>query len=723
MLDNQHNKIVEYSFSADNAVGSAEVVVESPTVGPVKNLRTGLQYLTISAAICDTNTIAGDTITIGSGTYKENVVVNKTLNITGVDTGSGLPVVSGPGDTGIKVRGADNTILRSLNVTGASMGVAIESDGCNVSGCLAIGNYIGFIVNTSNNNLNGVTACGNTLDGIEFRGTNNHLNDSNASYNGFCGIELFAQYNTVNNSTFSHNQEGIFAYYSYYNSISSNRIANNTEGVNMYSAFDNVLWLNTFSGNDVDVYPWNYAVNKWNSTTPQTYTFQGSTLTNYTGNYWDSYSGPDANADGIGDTAKVLDTKNSDPYPMLLVPAATVGPVKNLRTGQTYMNICAAITDTNTVAGDTITVDSGTYRENVIVNKTLSLTGIDTGSGRPVVDGLNGIAAISVTANNAVVQGFTATDATTGIDLWGVNDTVKGNNASNNVYFGIFIEITSMRNNVTGNVANDNRNGEGIGISGPTGPVYNNVSGNVVCNNGGGFGGIVCGACSNNTISNNVVNDNRLYGIFLSYSSNNTLAGNTVNNNSYAGIYLYTNCNNNTLTGNNVSRNGNDYNSHTAGILLNGNCNDNRLTGNNASNNLFNGIYFQNGGGTGNVVWLNVFRGNYQNAASDYLAGAVNRWNSTAPQQYQYGGQSFTNYTGNFWGDYAGIDANADGIGDTPYDNAMLTDYYPMLFASAPAPGPVKNLKDRPHVFNHPGRHRRPGYARRRHHPGQQRYL
>ncbi|MFV9677836.1 MAG: hypothetical protein ACNYVW_09330, partial [Methanosarcinales archaeon] len=52
--------------------------------------------------------------------------------------------------------------------------------------------------------------------------------------------------------------------------------------------------------------------------------------------------------------------------------------------GCDYASIQAAVDAAD--SGDTIEVHSGTYYENVDVNKTLSLKGVDTGSGKPVVD-------------------------------------------------------------------------------------------------------------------------------------------------------------------------------------------------------------------------------------------------------------------------------------------------------------------------------------------------
>jgi len=48
-----------------------------------------------------------------------------------------------------------------------------------------------------------------------------------------------------------------------------------------------------------------------------TYMYEGKTYTNYTGNYWDDYTGTDADGDGIGDSSYSIPNDNDDNYPLM----------------------------------------------------------------------------------------------------------------------------------------------------------------------------------------------------------------------------------------------------------------------------------------------------------------------------------------------------------------------------------------------------------------------
>ncbi|MBY9002480.1 MAG: right-handed parallel beta-helix repeat-containing protein [Candidatus Lokiarchaeota archaeon] len=188
---------------------------------------------------------------------------------------------------------------------------------------------------------------------------------------------------------------------------------------------------------------------------------------------------------------------------------------------------------------------------------------------------------------------------------------------------------------------------------------YNTVSGNNASHNA--RGGLDLTDCDNNTISGNIANSN-YWGIALSQSDNNKVSDNTASYNYFEGISLWSSSDNNIVSGNVVS-----YNS--MGIKLKFNDN-NTVSGNTFSNNV-NGIYMWNINNTmvsentasyndlegiqlyysyNNTIFLNYFTNNGQNA---FDKGTNNMWDNGS--------------IGNYWNDYEGVDANNDGIGDTPY--------------------------------------------------------
>jgi parallel beta-helix repeat protein len=303
--------------------------------------------------------------------------------------------------------------------------------------------------------------------------------------------------------------------------------------------------------------------------------------------------------------------------------------------GAMYTKIQDAINASND--GDTVYVYSGIYYENVVVNKTINLTGEDRDT--TIIDGsLNGDV-VNISADWVNLSGFSVINSDNwphagiycykvhncnisgnnvlsndgdGIYLYSSsNNSIIGNNVSNNNQ-GIFLDSSSNNNLINGNDVSDNWCGIYLDSSSS-----NNITGNNLVNDGiflygnslshfnshtiptnnlvneravyyykdcSGIdiegipmGQIILANCTNINITNQIINNTHV-GIEIAYSTNILATSNNISNN-YHGIYFYSSSNNN-ITGNNASFN-------TYGIRLDSSSNnsikDNILLLNSAS--------------------------------------------------------------------------------------------------------------------------------------------
>ena len=283
-------------------------------------------YISIQEAIDSASDY--DTIFVSNGTYFENILITKPLELIGEDKNSTI-----------------------INGNGSGIVINISADYVNISG---------FAIKNGGSLSNAVKVD----SGIELRSNYNTISDCYISSNKNYGLYLYANPNTTNNTIkyniFSNNKYGIFSYYAKTNNISSNTFTNNTDyGIYLGSrSNDNLISDNNFKEN-------NYAIriktsekntiinnlimnNKYgvyfccgaenniaynnifiNNTNWNADDNLGNTWDNgypSGGNYWDDYIGTDnyngpnqdiPGSDGIGDTPHLTNLDKGDMFPLM----------------------------------------------------------------------------------------------------------------------------------------------------------------------------------------------------------------------------------------------------------------------------------------------------------------------------------------------------------------------------------------------------------------------
>jgi len=154
--------------------------------------------------------------------------------------------------------------------------------------------------------------------------------------------------------------------------------------------------------------------------------------------------------------------------------------------------------------GDTVFVYNGTYYENIVIDKTLSLIGEDNTT--TFINGRDVGNVIKINADGVAIKGFT-------IQHGGLTYPLAGINCSSD---------------------------------------HNTISENSIIFN---FYGIILYRSSNNKITENIIQNNYNCGIYLSQSTHNIIENNIIQQHTYSGIGMYDSSDNNTIQRNTLRNN------------------------------------------------------------------------------------------------------------------------------------------------------------------------
>jgi len=485
---------------------------------------------TISAAVAAAS--AGDVIVVAPGTYSENVTVNKSLTIRS-SGGKGVTTVTGSGlggDLGTFLIAADNVTLGSFGqgftingydsanpgIEYAAVYVQGVRNNITIRGNQIVANGEGALVTEFGNIVTNLVVNANMFSGKTFTGaeagdcgfanqftaanvprqlvviptgsgitfTSNMLTGTAGSASTFTGCTTFGQGNTLttidaSNVTISGNTfSGTTARFGSHLRVRGVNVSiycNTFDNAGLGLASTHIVFNGTLTALSGGASPSTIA----GVATVNTFTTEGAYFTGATQIYRSS--------------AQVLAISQVP----ITANTTVLANVTNTNTGISYCSIQSAIDDANTLNGHTITVAAGTYNEDVLINKQLTLIG--AGYASTVVSGPIGGQNVTmfVQAGGVVIDGF-------GITRDG-NNVTDWNNAGLN---SAGIAVQSQGNYAE--VRNCSLYGNRTGID------INNSNG---CN-----------------IHNNIIDNNRTGMIFRNQTDNTVVVENKITNNWTVGI-------------------------------------------------------------------------------------------------------------------------------------------------------------------------------------------
>ena len=242
---------------------NAPAVSNQPTVAPSGSQSSGAGgliqivgspkcYQTIQCAVNKAH--CGDTIIIGCGVYKENVVIDKLLTLIGQ---AGAVVVACDDDDPVFTINScgSGTTIEGFTIMGGSDGIELNhANGCEIKCNKIVSNKDGIELNNADwNCIKDNEIKYNLDDGISLRNSEgNTIKDNKITTNGDDGISLYrSEGNKITDNKINSNlDDGVSLYNSDWNKITGNEINKNyDDGVVLYESNGNDVKCNDITNN------------------------------------------------------------------------------------------------------------------------------------------------------------------------------------------------------------------------------------------------------------------------------------------------------------------------------------------------------------------------------------------------------------------------------------------------------------------------------------------
>lgn len=568
----------------------------------------------------------GDIIEVHSGTYRENVVINKSIILRGI----GEPIIDAGGIGCGVILEADGITLEGFNVTNSEVGILSRSNRNLISGNFAFHNQKGICLLGSTGNIIRENIVRFNIEGIEL-------------------VESFE--NRLIENVADHNAEGIYLCRSGGNILRNNTMHLN--GINFGALGDGLFELD----NDIDIS--NLADGS------RIYYLVGISDLIIDSN---SQAGAIYSIGCRNITMQNLNLSQNSvgiylyrTYNCAIENCTIKSNLYGIKLDESYDNIIRANTFRNSRLS---AIFLGSSKNNNLQDNYVASS----------YDGIYlGQSSSNILQNNQVKD-----NANYGIKLYNSNRNLIDENEAHNNYIGINLE-ESKGNTLRANQMSENWINFDIAAPHLDNDIdtSNKVNGKAIfylvgqsdalIDSSSAAGAVYCIDCSNITLRDLELEGNGM-GISFQDTKDSAIHGCHIRNN-WKGIVLSNSCRNL------IERN--DLISNKFSSIVFQNSHENTIRNNYICNEKIN-IFIHDS--RHNLIYLNDFIGQ---ACDFWIEDNTNKLNSSQPLSYLYEGDNSTSYTGNYWSEYRGTDEDRGGIGDLPFiQDEKIRDHYPLIQSS-----------------------------------------